>query len=185
MSCADVGVMQCKVPPSPKAELCSQLKTCLPGRGNRDVGFITRVEQCGKLEAYVSAPLNSGVRAIARLSMQGEVDEEPAEASYLVAEYPAGFCLVAELLTPYFSRTDQRDDFEAHWKQQSGRSRLEMQSHGITYIELDQEEAASGESPVDYELCVRTEYEVTAGKFVRVREVRSEGLCQDLVAHAP
>jgi hypothetical protein len=158
------------------SDLCSQLRACLIGRGDKDVGFVTKVDTCDS-RAPEQAPMGSGVRSTAFVSMSGEVNEYPMEGWYLVAEYPTGFCLIDQILVPSQKRSTFETDFETAWSREVSPFRFRVQSHRVTYIELDEAEADEGVSNVGYEECEQVEYEVKRGVFSQANELGKKGPC--------
>jgi hypothetical protein len=123
------------------------------------------------------APAASGVTQIAMVEMVAGPDSRIAyDASYLVAEYTEGWCLVDVVLGWNQRRGFVENDFQPRWEPHPNGLRLHLQSHRVLHEPLDQA-AEEGTSDVSYEHCNRYVYELSAGRFTRISEQVAAGVC--------
>jgi hypothetical protein len=97
-------------------------------------------------------------------------------ASYLVAEYPEGTCLVDVLLDWDQRRSGFDTDFKTRWETTPSGLRLHVLAHRVMHDELD--EGSKPGADVTGNQCERYVYEVRDGKFQRISHDSRVGPCK-------
>jgi hypothetical protein len=125
------------------------------------------------------APEGSGLEAIALMNSVAENDVGMIQfgATYLIAEFAEGSCLVDLVhdwdLRPSFVETD----LAARWVRASSGFRLHLDSRRILHEPLDESESSAGASDVRSDVCARVTYEVVEGRFTQIERGTSSGAC--------
>ncbi|HEY3499734.1 MAG TPA: hypothetical protein VGK73_33815 [Polyangiaceae bacterium] len=187
-SCRAVGPLRCALPRSAPAELCTAASTCTPAPA--EVNFDDLSVECERQyggkpleDAFKQehpAPRASGVQATAALEMRAYHDESASfGASYLVARFADGYCIVDQVFDWNHHRSYFETDVVTRWESTPGGFRLHLQAHRVCHESLDQEELASGVSDVTCEECARLVYAVQDGRFARIERTSQEGACRD------
>jgi hypothetical protein len=184
-SCGAVGPVACEVAPSAVSDICSRQAACVIARvegGKLLNGMQVACERAPTGSAQTlarrePAPGGSGVIGTAALDMIAGPEMMAAfGGSYLVAELPEGYCLVDVALDWTQRHGSFETDFRTRWEAHDGRFRFHVDAHRVMHEPLDREDQEST-SDGSGEHCVRSVYEVSGGRFTRVRRESQRGPC--------
>lgn len=177
--------MACDTAPAPMTHLCAQSE-CLIERVPERLLEGMQVD-CDRRRlsdpietsfvSRVPAPPDSGALQIAMVEMVAGPETRIAlDSSYLVAQYPEGWCLVDVVLDWNQRPGYVENDFHIRWEPRADGARLHLQAHRVLHEPLDQA-AEEGASDVSYEHCDRYVYDVSQGRFTRADQEKKEGAC--------
>jgi len=177
-SCKAVGPVGCDMPPRPSSELCHPAHSCLRPRTADDISVEDLSIQCDvdlvrdPLEAAFSkrepAPRGSGVMTTTVMNLRSTQDMTSMfDASYLIAEFAEGSCLVDIVHGWEMSRLVRETSVTTRWED----GVLRIDSTRVLYDEPDEGEAE--EEP----RCERLSYRVTDGRFTRLGHESIVGAC--------
>jgi hypothetical protein len=173
-ACAQMGPFSCDFAPSQVEDLCTQLAKCLaqhdPSKAN------LKVAGCGELGTFETAPEGSGIARVAVVNVDGSLDGESGQGSYLVAEREGGFCLVDQAVrwqptTGGYLDTDSR----LAWRADGGKTLLSVRTQALHFDDSEDEDGTN----VRGALCHDAEYALDGGRFVTVRERAVNEPCND------
>jgi hypothetical protein len=173
-ACSQMGPFSCDFEPSSSEDLCAQLARCLakhdPSKAN------IQVAGCGELGTFETAPEDSGIKRVAVVNVDGSLDGESGQGSYLVAEREGGFCIVDQAVhwTPLpegYLDTDSR----LAWREDQGKTLLSVRTQALHFNDDEDEDGAN----VRGALCRDAEYALDGGRFVSVRERAVNEPCDD------
>ncbi|HEX5657984.1 MAG TPA: hypothetical protein VFX59_12350 [Polyangiales bacterium] len=173
-ACARMGPFSCDFEPSSSEDLCVQLAKCL-GRHDPAKANI-QVAGCGELGSFETAPESSGIKRVAVVNVDGSLDGESGQGSYLVAEREGGFCIVDQAvhwtaLPDGYLDTDSR----LAWREDQGKTLLSVRTQALRFNDDEDEDGAN----VRGALCRDAEYALDGGRFVAVRERAVNEPCDD------
>jgi hypothetical protein len=136
---------------------------------------------CGALRNSAPAPPRSGLRATGIVDINGQLSVEGSartDASYLVVETSAGFCLVDQLLDWLLEQNYIDTEFNLQWSDRAeGAPELTVAAQRILRIELDEQEFEDGTSPIAAEECNKYRFGITGSRFKVLDQAKQEGLC--------
>jgi hypothetical protein len=136
---------------------------------------------CGALRNSVPAPASTGLRATGIVDINRLQDLEGTwrtDASYLVAETPAGYCLIDQLLDWLLEQNYIETEFSLQWSDRAeGAPELSVSAQRILSIELDEEEVEDDVSPIAAQECNKYRFGITGSRFQALDQAKHEGLC--------
>jgi hypothetical protein len=186
-SCRAIGPLACPLAPNPPPRQCERFDECTRPPAGLNVDGLSleceRPDASGRAKATFeneqAAPAETGVLGTALVELRA-YDDMTMEfgASYLVARFAEGFCLVDGALDWDNLRSYFETDFATRWERGASGFRFHLASHRVSHESLDQEESATGVSDVVNEICTRQTYDVRGGHFTRVEQKTSNGGCQ-------
>jgi hypothetical protein len=186
-SCREIGPLACPLAPNPPSRECERFNECTrPPPGLNVDGLSLECERpdgSGRakptFENEQGAPAETGVLGTALVELRAYNDMTMEfGASYLVARFAEGFCLVDNALDWDNLRSYFETDFATRWERGASGFRFHLAAHRVSHESLDQEELATDVSDVVSEICTRQTYDVRGGHFTRVERATSNGGCQ-------
>ncbi|MET0284881.1 MAG: hypothetical protein ABW352_10435 [Polyangiales bacterium] len=173
-ACAQMGPFSCDFEPSSSEDLCAQLAKCLARHDPAKASI--EISGCGELGTYETAPEQSGVKRVAVVNVDGSLDGESGQGSYLVAEREGGFCLVDQMvrwqpIPDGYLDTDSR----LAWRSDEGKTLLSVRTQALRFNDDEDEDGAN----VRGATCRDAEYALDGGRFVAVREHAVNEPCND------
>jgi hypothetical protein len=178
-SCRAVGPVACDMPPRPTPELCQPAHSCLRKLTADDISVEGLVIECDAdptiepLDTGFSkrepAPTGSGVTATTVVDLRSTEDRTSMfEASYLIAEFAEGSCIVDIVHRWEMSRLIWETGVATRWDEGFV---LRLDATRVLYDEPD--EGVAPKEPY----CERLSYRVTDGRFTRLGRESSAGAC--------
>ena len=181
--------MACDLPPAPRADVCARAGPCVRAHPpDADLLEDSSIEcelpsSSGTIEtAFTSrakAPEGSGLTATSMLHLvAGPEMTILFGATYLVADFPEGSCLVDTVLD-WERRVGYFDtDFQTRWEAAPGGFRFYVDGHRVTHEPVDRDAEEEDMSDVTSDYCDRTVYEVVNGRFTRLTHKSAPGTCE-------
>jgi hypothetical protein len=136
---------------------------------------------CGVLRNSAPAPARTGLRATGIVDVDGLHHAEGTlrtDASYLVAETSAGFCLVDQLLDWLPEQNSIETEFKLQWSDRAdGAPELAVAAQRILSTSLDEQEFEDGTSPIVSEECNKYRFGIAGARFKVLDQAKQEGRC--------
>jgi hypothetical protein len=186
--CRTVGPMVCSAAPSSHAGLCNGAAECVSSF-TRDKNYVagmslecdvrSRTDIESAYSKQAPAPPDSGLKGTALVTWVAVQDgyRDVFGASYLVADFVDGSCLVDVVHDWDRHSASAETTFHTEWKSGPNGWQLQVESRRILRESLDQAELAAGESDVRSDYCERITYDVVDGRFERKAGSSSQGSC--------
>jgi hypothetical protein len=173
-ACGQMGPLRCDFAPSSGDDLCVQLAKCLavhdPAKAN------LQVAGCGELGSDEVAPEGSGIRRVAVVNVDGSLNGESGQGSYLVAEREGGFCVIDQAVGWQTIQDGYLDtDSRLAWRADEGKVLLSVRTQALRFNDDEDEDGAN----VRGALCRDAEYALDRGRFLPVRERAVNEPCDD------
>lgn len=187
LSCSGVGAIACDMSPRPEVDLCQPAQPCLEtSSGFRKPDGLTI--QCttalylGGAERtafspFVPAPPGSGVQATSVVNLLASKEYTSIfDASYLVASFDEGHCLVDCVHEWEMSRQVYETTVASRWEVMADGFRLHLEADRVLHEELDE-----GQDIYDHH-CELFTYAVSEGRFTRTERRSLAGYCPSVPA---
>ncbi len=173
-ACARMGPFSCDFEPSTSDDLCVQLAKCLAKHDPTKTDI--QVSGCGELGGFESAPVDSGIKRVAVVNVDGSLNGETGQGSYLVAEREGGFCIVDQAVTWQLIPDGYLDtDSRLAWSSSEGKTLLSVRTQALRFNDEEDEDGAN----VRGASCRDAEYALDGGRFIAVRERAINEPCND------
>lgn len=186
-SCQEVGPRACDLPPATPADVCARAGPCVrehPPHGglldelNIDCELPSSEAIEAAFTARAPAPELAGLRGTSVIHVVAGAEMILFGATYLVAEFEEGSCLVDTVLE-WERRIGYFDtDFQTRWEPAAGGFRLYVDGHRVTHEPIDRAVEEEDMSDVTSDYCDRSVYEVVNGHFTRLSHESAPGTCE-------